>query len=159
MGENDKNESVQKLNKNPKAPQEYEIARFVLHIGKGAILKYEMQYFGYTPAEDNVELPSNIPQCFLSRYWRRIREKSVWERSTRTITNIKNGQGKSRNSNEDAYHSGGQMDRDEKQDECPKVSMQRLFLKHSYGNYDDVDHDKCQSTRYIKVEAQGKYWK
>lgn len=53
----------------------YAVERIVRHVGSGSHVRYVVQWYGYSKADDTTEPLHHIPQHFIEAYWRRFNER------------------------------------------------------------------------------------
>lgn len=74
-GDNNNHELDEGLNEQLKTPQKYAVDPIVRTIGKGNNVKYVVQWYGYTSADDTFQPPNHIPQHLITHYSRLVRVK------------------------------------------------------------------------------------
>lgn len=77
MNDKAKDESVNGLNKNAKVGQEYAVGGLIHIVGTGANVRYVVQWYGYTAADDIFEVPTSIPLRIITRYWHWVQVKGA----------------------------------------------------------------------------------
>ena len=60
---------------NPAEPEQYAVEKIIGHKGNRRNRRYVVRWYGYSSDFDTVEPPSNIPQHFITRYWRRQQKR------------------------------------------------------------------------------------